>query len=110
MIKVSFFQDNGRTYKVRAIGHSGYAESGSDIVCAAVSTLVQTAYLAIKDLGANVEFKRDEDRALFEFRIERETDIDHDIQVIIRALRVGAEDLRSGYPQFITTETITGGK
>ncbi|MCH5163039.1 MAG: ribosomal-processing cysteine protease Prp [Clostridiales bacterium] len=108
MIKVSFSSDE-KTHRVRAEGHSGYAEAGSDIVCAAVSTLVQTAYLAIKDLGAPVTFDRDDGKALFEFRAERGTEFDHDIQVLLRALRVGVEDLRSGYPQFIKTETITGG-
>lgn len=110
MIKILFFDCDGRTVCVRAQGHSGYADSGSDIVCAAVSTLVQTAYLAIKDMGAPVEFERNEKAALFEFRITEETNLDHDIQVVLRALRVGAEDLRSGYPLYVGTETITGGK
>lgn len=110
MIEVSFFQDDGKTHRVRAVGHSGYAKSGSDIVCAAASTLVQCAYLAIKDLGAPVEFKRDEEAALFEFWIDGNTDFDHDIQVILRALRVGIDDLCGGYSQYISAKTITGGK
>ncbi len=110
MIKISFFEHDGLAIGVRATGHSGYAESGSDIVCAAASALVQTAYLAIKDLGAAVTFERDDDKALFSFRVEPDGRTDHDVQVILRALRVGAEDLRSGYPRYVSTETITGGK
>ena len=33
-----------------AKGHSGYAEAGEDIVCAAVSALTQTAYLGLTEL------------------------------------------------------------
>ena len=33
-----------------AKGHSGYAEKGEDIVCAAVSALTETAYLGLTEL------------------------------------------------------------
>lgn len=110
MTVISFFERDGMTSGVRARGHSGYAESGRDIVCAAASALVQTAYLAIEDLGAKVAFERDDDNAFFEFRVERDARCDHDVQVILRALRVGVNDLRDGYPEYVRTETITGGK
>ncbi len=109
MTTVSFFIENEHIVKVRAKGHSGYAESGGDIVCAAVSALVQTAYLAIKDLGCEIAYVRDDDKALFEFDTRDIPDkARHDAQVILRALCVGTEDLRSGYPQFIKTEFLNG--
>lgn len=107
MIVISFFRNgNGRITRVRSLGHSDYVEDGDDIVCAAVSTLVQTAYLAIKDLGVKTEYVFDTDDGLFEFTVESETEKRHDIDVILRAVRVGLDDLRSGYPQYIKTETI----
>ncbi len=40
-----------------AKGHSGYAESGEDIVCAAISALTQTAYLGITEfVSEKVDF------------------------------------------------------
>ena len=40
-----------------AKGHSGYAEHGEDIVCAAVSALTQTAYFGLEKLvKAEMEF------------------------------------------------------
>lgn len=108
MITVSFFTDkDGNVTRVRLSGHSGYAESGSDIVCAAVSTLVQTAYLAIEDLGTSTSYVRDESKPLFEFEIGSGPKR-HEADVILRALVVGLNDLRSGFPQYIKTETIQG--
>ncbi len=107
MITVTFFEGkNGKVTKVRMSGHSGYAESGSDIVCAAVSTLVQTAYLAIEDLGTNTSFIRDADKPLFEFTIGEDVPARHEADVILRALVVGLNDLRSGFPQYLKTETV----
>ena len=45
-ITVCFKGESIRGFRAR--GHSGYAESGSDIVCAAVSALTQTAYLGLE--------------------------------------------------------------
>lgn len=42
MTKVVFFRREGKLIGFEAQGHSGYAEEGSDIVCAAVSAVTQT--------------------------------------------------------------------
>ena len=42
---------------ITAKGHSGYAEYGEDIVCAAISALTQTAYLGIAEyVSEEVDF------------------------------------------------------
>ena len=41
MIQVDF-TDDGNTVSLRVTGHSGLADKGSDIVCSAVSALIQT--------------------------------------------------------------------
>ena len=41
MIKAEFFEKNREVVGFRVNDHSGYAESGEDIVCAAVSSAVQ---------------------------------------------------------------------
>ncbi len=104
MTTVTFFCENDRIVKVTASGHCGQAESGKDIVCAAVSTLVQTAYLAIADISPSVEYKRNDDRAEFEFSVKADCERRHDVDVILRALTVGLNDLERGYPKFIKTE------
>jgi uncharacterized protein YsxB (DUF464 family) len=39
---------DGLLYGFRAIGHADYAEIGSDIVCAGISTLLQSSILGIE--------------------------------------------------------------
>ena len=50
MTRVEFFDQDGRITGFSCSGHSGYAEEGSDIVCAAVSTAVKLAECTINDV------------------------------------------------------------
>lgn len=43
-----------RKDSITITGHAGYAEQGKDIVCAAVSTLVQTLIQAVEKLTTDV--------------------------------------------------------
>ena len=98
MITVKLFKTDGKVTGVKSFGHSGLAESGNDILCAAVSTLVQTAYLAISDIYGKVDYKKGD--GLFEFNVPQ----GHDAEVIIRAMYLGLQDLSSGYPQNLKLE------
>lgn len=98
MIKVRLLKRDGRIACVSASGHSGLASSGNDVVCAAVSTLIQTAYLAISDVYGNVPYKQND--GFFEFNVPE----GHDADVIIRAMQVGLQDLHGGYPHNIKLE------
>ncbi len=51
MTHVRFFRRNGVFCGMTAWGHSGYGESGSDIVCAAVSTAVGIVLRAVGDVA-----------------------------------------------------------
>ncbi|MCM1367233.1 MAG: ribosomal-processing cysteine protease Prp [Roseburia sp.] len=106
MITVSFFKKNGKVFKVSTKGHSGLAESGNDILCAAVSALVQTAYLGIVEFGGDVEYVRSEKDALFEFTAKGDTPNMRETEVIIGTLRVGLNDLSCGYPHNLKLEEL----
>ena len=49
MINATFYQSDGLFMGFDISGHAGYAESGSDIVCASVSSAVQFAINMIDD-------------------------------------------------------------
>ena len=44
----------GDRFRLECRGHAGYAESGKDVVCAAVSAICQTLYLWCKNTGGTV--------------------------------------------------------
>ena len=57
-------------------GHSGYAESGSDIICAAISVLGQTTIGALQDLALlNVDYSIDEANAYLECTVPAPEDM-----------------------------------
>ena len=45
MIRADFYDQEGRITGFSVSGHSGYAEAGADVVCAAVSAAVTFAEL-----------------------------------------------------------------
>lgn len=98
MITVKLFGSNGRITGVRSSGHSGLEKSGNDILCAAVSALVQTAYLAISDIYGEVAYRKRD--GFFEFDVPE----GHDAEVIIRAMQVGLQDLSISYPKNLKLE------
>ena len=51
MIRAEFFESKGLLVGFSFSGHSGYAESGSDIVCAAVSSAVQLTANMLEGTG-----------------------------------------------------------
>ncbi len=55
MILAKFQKTQGALEGFEITGHSGYAERGRDIVCAAVSSAVQLAMNLLNDLGAEPE-------------------------------------------------------
>ena len=49
MVTISITRDHGRIAAVNARGHALTGQSGSDIVCAAVSAVLQTALIGLTD-------------------------------------------------------------
>ena len=73
MVKCSFYKSNGKFLRFRIHGHSGYAEEGSDIVCAAVSAMAMLTMNNITDsfsLPSKAEI--DEEAPVIDFRLETE--------------------------------------
>ena len=62
MIKFTFFKRDGIYYGFEEQGHAGYAESGDDIVCSAVSAMTMLIVNAIEvAYASDVEYTIDED-------------------------------------------------
>lgn len=50
MTEITVYSRNGALIGFDAEGHTGYADRGEDIVCAAVSAITQTAVIGITEL------------------------------------------------------------
>ena len=104
MTRVSFVFRRGFIAGFRARGHSGYAESGQDIVCAAVSAFTQTCELGLTEVaGIDPVVKRDDESGLYEVRLPRRVDRAklRKAQVIFATLLMGLKSIESSYPEFV---------
>ena len=104
MTTVSFHtEEGGRIVSFEVKGHSGYAEAGSDIVCAAVSILTTTCVNAMESVAGVVPQlsggKDGELGAMLPSGLP--ADKLHDCQVLLRALGQGLTDLSEGYPRYV---------
>ena len=84
-------------------GHSGYAEEGSDIVCAGISALVITTENALCQLLKLSPIERGGEDGFLEVLLpEKMTDTQiHDAQLLLSALHIGLENIAQAYPDYV---------
>ena len=95
-------RSDGALLGYRANGHSGYAESGADIVCAAISALTQTTLNGLKNvLKAPVMFDQDDDGAFIEAIMTPEASEDQirQAQLLLVTLLEGLQAIQREYPR-----------
>ena len=95
-------RSDGALLGYRANGHSGYAEAGADIVCAAISALTQTTLNGLKNvLKAPVMFDQDDDGAFIEAILTPEASEDQirQAQLLLVTLLDGLQAIQRGYPR-----------
>jgi len=99
MTTVRFLVQDGRLYGFRASGHAGYANSGEDIVCAAVSALTQTALLGLGEvLKVPVEWSADEEKGALSASIREATE---GTEIVLRTLEAGLSNIAEQYPDLV---------
>lgn len=107
MTNVSITKKNGEIVKVVCDGHTNYGVSGEDIVCSALSSIVQTAVLGILMVaGVNLNLTRNEERGYLSFEVPNDISQEqkHDVSVILNTMLCGISDLREGYSDFVELE------
>lgn len=88
-------------------GHSGYAEEGSDIVCAGLSALVITTENALCQLLKLSPVERGGEDGFLEVMLPAGlTDAQqHDAQLLLSALHIGLENIAQAYPDYVRLTT-----
>ena len=97
MTHVSIIKTRNGEYKgFTCIGHSGYADEGEDIVCAAVSVLVINAINSLEEL-AREKFKlaTNEEEGLIDCRFEKH--INEKSQLLLDSMVLGLQEIRKQY-------------
>jgi len=98
-----------RIIGVTVKGHSGYAEEGSDIVCAGVSALVTTIDNALVKLVGLKLIEREGDGLAEFFLPSRITDKQmQDAQLLFSTLHLGLDNIAQDYPHHVQLTTRRG--
>lgn len=102
MIKVEFYDQDGRITGFSVSGHSGYAEAGADVVCAAVSSAVTFADATIRDvLGESAKTKVDEANAGVTLTLPARCENEDAVQAVLTGMMLTLSALRDDYPDYI---------
>ena len=102
MTRCEFFTEDDRITGFSVSGHSGYAESGSDIVCAAISAVVTMAEATINDVcGGKAKVRVKEEDARISLTLPATCEEEEAIQAVLAGLMVYLCNLRDDYPDYI---------
>ena len=101
MTEISFYKDSEDQFTgFKCTGHSGYADEGSDIVCAAVSMLTFNFVNSVeKLLGVKVYVEQREEDAYLDVSIEAYKR--DDVQLLFRSLKLGLEEIEKNYKKYL---------
>ena len=103
MINILVLKDKENIITIEATGHSGYAESGSDIVCSSVSTLLQSLINGLVEVvKAEPKYTIDEDIPHLSVSISGlSVDKMHDAQMLMKTTYLSLVDISNSYAKFI---------
>ena len=94
--------DGDRITGFTVSGHSGYAEAGADIVCAAVSTAVTMAEAIINDVcGAKAKVRVKEEDARVTLTLPTSCDEEESVQAVLAGMLLTLCNMRDDYPDYI---------
>ncbi|HJC11225.1 MAG TPA: ribosomal-processing cysteine protease Prp [Candidatus Blautia merdigallinarum] len=101
MIKVTIYQSSeGKISGFAVQGHAGYAESGSDIVCAAVSVLTQNTVNSIEEFTED-GFSVDVDEKEGGLYLKMEPGYSGKSKLLLDSLILGLQGIEEEYMDYL---------
>ena len=102
MTRCEFFTEEDRITGFSISGHSGYAEAGSDIVCAAISAVVSMAEATINDVcGAKAKVRVKDEDTRITLTLPASCDEEESVQAVLAGMMLTLVGLREDYPDYI---------
>ena len=102
MTRCEFFTEGDRITGFSISGHSGYAEAGQDIVCAAISAVVTMAEATINDVcGAKAKVRVKDEQARITLTLPVSCDEEETVQAVLAGMMITLAGMRDDYPDCI---------
>lgn len=103
MIEVKIYKnDKNLFYRYKVEGHSNYDIYGKDIVCAGVSALSQTIFLALNEI-CNLKYSIDDEKGYMDVFILDKNLNKKEIQILFKAFEIGIKSIQESYPKHVRT-------
>ena len=106
MIKIEIKRNQGDIIHFSAEGHAEYAAEGQDIICAAVSAILQTAAFGLINY-LELKPKISTQNGWLSCELNPKTAHDEQVQAILGAMLAGLRETIKEYPDYL--EIIEGG-
>lgn len=101
MVTVTFRRDSRqRLSSVFAQGHAGWAESGRDIVCAAVSAILQAACAGLQE-HAKLDIGMRRSAGELSFLLPESARDDEAVVAIVRTAEISIEQIAQQHPEHV---------
>ena len=102
MTRCEFFTEDDRITGFTISGHSGYAEAGQDIVCAAISAVVAMTEATVNDIcGAKAKVRVKSEDARITLTLPTSCDEEDAVQAVLAGMLLYLCSLRDEYPDYI---------
>ncbi|MDR3264487.1 MAG: ribosomal-processing cysteine protease Prp [Synergistaceae bacterium] len=107
MTVITLFRREEGLVGLESRGHSGHAQRGEDVVCAAVSALVQALLLGLRDVARMedaLECEVDADVPLI--RVEWPGERASEVDLLTRTVALSLREIASGYPGYVSISEV----
>lgn len=99
MINLTILKSNDAITTIQAKGHSGYAVAGQDIVCSAVSTIMQTTLNGLLEVvKADVDYQIDEQIPFLRISVNKQ---DRQAQILMKSAYLALKQIADDYKNYI---------
>ena len=99
MINLTILKSNDAITTLQAKGHSGYAEAGQDIVCSAVSTIMQATLNGLLEVTkSHVDYEINQDVPFLRISVKAE---DKNAQILMKSAYLALKQIADDYKKYI---------
>jgi uncharacterized protein YsxB (DUF464 family) len=107
MTKITFYKNKDFLIGFEVVGHTGYAEQGSDIVCSAISSMTQMTVVGLDQvLKIKLNVKKDAKKGYLICKISKNSSNEEitKAQNLLTTLKISLEDVEKDYKKYINME------
>jgi uncharacterized protein YsxB (DUF464 family) len=108
MVEIKIIKDGqDNIVEFSASGHTSYAPEGEDIICAAVSAILQTAVFGLSEhLGLSPEVSTED--GWLSCKLDPKLARDQEVKAILETMLIGLKKTQQSYSQYIKIKEREG--